>query len=232
MPSNTETMYILGAVLLLICASLVSVVDSSTEKKTKDASPYIINLSAAAIMDGKKVASLSGESMFCENSPLWRLNTAVAMTENYFRGKFRRESEIWYARLKFKVTDKIPNLSMGLTQIQPSSARLAVAELGIGELSEHQLFELMSKDETSLILSYGYLMYLKRTMGIEILDLQAVEIISQRYNGITKTIQSELYSLMVKNIYESIQSLEHQKANKCMQLTVIPLRFASLHNGN
>ena len=226
MLSKPDVVYILGAVLLLICSVLLPAADES-RKEIEQASPYIRNLSAAAMRGGDNILKLANSTMHCENKSLWRLVIAVVMVENYFRGVFRRKGEILYAQWMLNINNKLPNISLGLAQLQPGAARLAVAELGMEQQGDEQLLQLVSQEQDNLRLAYGYFMYLKKSLNIDVINEQSIAQLSKKYNGSANTIQTQLYAFMVENIYQHIQVQTAKKKNQCMQLSFISLELAA-----
>lgn len=194
----------MGAIVLFMGSVLL--IPSKPLPLKNQSSDYIVNLSTAAIQDGHFIFPLATKHLMCGEEKLSRLALSIAIVENYFRGNIRRKVEILYAQFVLAFEDKLPAISLGLTQLGPEAARNGLTNLvsnnTMPPISDHELFQLIIADHSNLILAYGYLDHLKTKLFISQLNQDTIKQLAQRYNSKTSNMQSNLYALMVYHIYQ------------------------------
>jgi hypothetical protein len=139
-----------------------------------------------------------------------RFTLAILAVENYGRPPFQRWVKAVAAHASLAVLGKLPNFSLGIGQLKPSTARLVLGEVGSGSLvrspSESELLRDILNPCQNIGLVVRYLAILRGAHEGTEFDRQTAEGIIRAYNGQRfPTWDGWLYQQVVWKIYETLQ---------------------------
>ncbi len=128
---------------------------------------------------------------------------AVALTETYGRPAWRQQIEFQVARLELGLSGQLPDFSLGIAQVKPSTARLV---LGRSRLSNRELLDVLANPCLNLRLAGRYLDYLAREQAVSAFTPAAADVLLRQYNGQSTEAdwQNKLYRQVVWKVFQTL----------------------------
>jgi hypothetical protein len=141
-----------------------------------------------------------------------RFVLAILAVENYGRPSFRRWEKAVIARSSVALFGKLPNFSLGVGQVKPSTARLVLGATGNGDrakiYSDLALLRLLLNPCENIGIVVRYLTILKGEQRSSEFNRTVADQILRVYNGqLYPSFDGWLYRGVVWKIYETL-SLE------------------------
>jgi murein lipoprotein len=136
-------------------------------------------------------------------TPVEKLTIAILAAEKYNRTAFERSIESWIAKIIFKYFGKVPDFSLGLAQIRPSTIRKMVEEnLGQTNISDSGILSMALDDCLNPKLAQQYITYLFNHQNLTDNIDERIERVARSYNGsINKNVHGMRYEDAVLGAY-------------------------------
>jgi hypothetical protein len=136
---------------------------------------------------------------------------AVALTERYNRPALRQRVEILLAQIKLLFYGHLPDYSLGVAQIRPSTAHMMLHRRHLvgklSKMSSSDILRLLADRCNNLIIADEYIQFLARGTSTKSFNRVSAEEILEKYNGQNDPVnwQNKLYRKVVWRIYEILQ---------------------------
>lgn len=135
---------------------------------------------------------------------------SVLAAENYFRPLMRRQLELFYAHVHLALTNRLPEISLGVAQIKPASARAAIlykAGSATLEVGDSALLRDLSDPLSNYRILQAYLALLLEKRSPANFDVMVASEMLGEYNGQQRmNAFAVTYRHLVLEIFARIQS--------------------------
>lgn len=136
---------------------------------------------------------------------------AILATENYGRPPLRRRLEEFIAKISLFLAGKLPNISLGVGQILPSTAKMVLGSKVIDvqriTYNDAQILELLLEPCENIKIIRKYLTILMHEQDATEFDSLTVSSILRIYNGQSKaSFQNEFYVQVVWKIFSILEA--------------------------
>ncbi len=169
----------------------------------------IVNNISQIIMNSKSIKTYSKvvENLDLDDVPK-EFVLAVLAVEMNARSPIRRGLEEFLAATWFAITGKVPDFSLGVGQIKPSTAAILISGNPENYHGQHStdLLQKLTDNQTNSILVSAYLRYLMHQENVDKLDIDGASIVLCEYQGIDHQSNScpTIYAEVVWAVYQEL----------------------------